>query len=150
MKTELLGVVANLGEVEARGVAELLGMSATAAAMALLRAYRAGLLARAGANGGVGFTYTLTDKGRRRLDHLSREPLPNPQTRSRNTKNHIVGGHEMRTRKIYSGIYHCPQCQYEVALTDEGTVRCEDCGGRLHEGPLPDDDSWEDEDEDDD
>ncbi len=150
MKVDLLGAVANQGEVEAREVATVLGMSPPAAAMALLRAYRAGLLARAGGNGGVGFTYTLTDKGWLRLHHLSTESLPSPQPRPRNTVNHMMGGHDVRTSKLYSGTYHCPQCQYEVALKDEGSVRCEDCSGRLHEGPLPEDDSWDDEDEDDD
>jgi hypothetical protein len=148
MKVDLLGAVANQGEVEAREVAILLGLSPAAAAMALLRAYRAGLLARTGANGGIGFTYALTDKGWLRLPYLAGESEPSPQMPSRHAVNHTAGGHNVRTRKLYSGNYHCPQCQYEVALRDESSVRCEDCGGRLSQGPLPDEESWDPEDED--
>ena len=147
MKADLLGAVANQGEVEAREVAVLLGLSPAAAAMALLRAYRAGLLARAGANGGVGFTYALTDKGWLRLHYLAGESEPISQTRSRHSVNHTVGGHDMRTRKLYSGPYHCPQCLYEITLRDEGSLRCEDCGSRLYDGALPEEEDWNGEDD---
>ena len=147
MKVDLLRAVADQGEVEAREVAELLEVSPAAAAMALLRAYRAGLLGRTGANGGVGYTYALTDKGWLRLHYLARETEPTSQPQ---TVDHPVRGHDMRTRKLYSGTYHCPQCLYEIALRDEGSLRCEDCGGRLFDGTLPEeeDSNGEDDEED--
>jgi hypothetical protein len=148
MKVDLLGGVANQGEVEARTAAVLLGLSPAAAAMALLRAYRAGLLTRAGAIGGVGFTYTLTDKGWLRFRYLAGESEPTSQTRSRHTVNHTVGGHDVRTRKLYSATYHCPQCPYEITLRDEGSLRCEDCGGRLDDGALPEEEGWNGDDDD--
>jgi predicted DNA-binding transcriptional regulator len=88
MKVDLLGAVANQGEVEAREVAVLLGLSPAAAAMALLRAYRAGLLARTGANGGIGFIYALTEKGWLRLHYLASESEPTFQTPSRHRESH--------------------------------------------------------------
>ena len=146
MKVDLLGAVADQGEVEAREVAELLELSRAAAAMALLRAYRAGLLGRTGANGGVGYTYALTDKGWLRLHYLASESEATSQPPS-HTVNHTVGGHHMRTRRLYSGTYHCPQCLYEIALRDEASLRCEDCGGRLFEGTLPEEADWTGEDD---
>jgi hypothetical protein len=150
MKVDLLGAVANQGEVEARTVAVLLGLSPAAAAMALLRAYRAGLLTRAGANGGVGFTYALTDKGWLRFRYLAGKSEPTSPTPSRHTVNHTVGGHHVRTRKLYSGTYHCPQCLYEITLRVEGSLRCEDCGGRLYDGALPEEEGWNGDDDDED
>jgi hypothetical protein len=145
MKVDLLRAVADQGEVEAREVAELLELSPAAAAMALLRAYRTGLLGRTGANGGVGYTYALTDKGWLRLHYLARESESVSQPTFQ-TVNHTVGGHDMRTRKLYSGTYHCAQCLYEITLRDEGSLRCEDCGGRLSDGILPEED-WNGEDD---
>jgi hypothetical protein len=148
MKVDLLRAVANQGEIEARETADLLGLSQPAAAMALLRAYRAGLLARTDASGGVGYAYGLTDKGWLRLHYLARETTPTSRATS-HTAHHPVRGHDMRTRKLYSGTYHCPQCVYEIALRDEGSLRCEDCGGRLFDGALPQEDDWTGEDEED-
>ena len=58
------------GDAEAMQVASALGLGYEAAAMALLRAYRGGLVARTGAPGSEPFRYTLTDKGEERLDYL--------------------------------------------------------------------------------
>lgn len=49
----------------------------------------------------------------------------------------------MRTKKLYSGLYHCPECVYEVTLTMEPSLKCQDCGGRLYEGELPDEDEYD-------
>ena len=43
----------------------------------------------------------------------------------------------MRTKRLYSGVYHCYECLYEVTLTAEASLKCPDCGSRLHEGELP-------------
>ena len=51
----------------------------------------------------------------------------------------------MRTKKLHSGAYHCAECLYEVDLTAEHSLKCQDCGERLCEGGLPDEDGYEDE-----
>ena len=43
----------------------------------------------------------------------------------------------MRRKKLHSGLYHCSACAYEVDLTAEASLKCEDCSGRLSTGPLP-------------
>jgi hypothetical protein len=53
----------------------------------------------------------------------------------------------MRSKKLHSGLYHCPECLYEVTLTAEASLRCDDCNERLYEGELPDEEPYE-EDED--
>jgi hypothetical protein len=51
----------------------------------------------------------------------------------------------MRTKKLHSGVFHCQECLSEVDLTAEHSLKCQDCGGRLCEGGLPDEDGFEDE-----
>lgn len=145
MKADVLAVVADRGEAEALEVASTLGLTYEAAAMALLRAYRSGLLGRVGSLSREAFRYFLTDKGRQRLDYLdgrSRHTAsPPPILKSRS------GDPDMRSKRLYSGLYHCYECLYEVTLTAEPSLKCPDCGGRLHEGELPpeaeDDDDYE-------
>lgn len=135
MKADVLAAVADSGETEALEVAGTLGLTYEAAAMALLRAYRGGLLARVGSLGREAFRYFLTEKGRQRLEYFS-------GIRQRTAKRHPIlntrsGDAEMRTKRLYSGLYHCYECLYEVTLTAEASLKCPDCGGRLHEGELP-------------
>lgn len=143
MKVDILNVLVERGEAEATEVAWALGLGYEAAAMALLRAYRGGLLARTGVPGSEPFRYTLTDKGAQRLDYLraaghpERRAIPYTPTQAR-------GDHVMRIRKRYSGLYHCTVCSYEVTLTDEPSLKCPDCDQRLFEGELPDEDSYDD------
>ena len=146
MKVDVLGVVANQGDADSREVAEGLSMSAEAAAMALLRAYRAGLVTRSGSGGTAGFRYALTQKGWERLKYLGgeRRPARRPRLVSINPQQ---GEHDMRSKKFHSGLYHCPECVYEITLTAEASLRCDDCKGRLYEGELPDEEPDE-EDED--
>ncbi len=146
MKVDVLGVVANQGEAEARDVAEAVGMNAEAAGMALLRAYRAGLLTRSGAGGHAGFRYALTQKGWERFEYLDGQRRPARRSRLASI-NPQPGDDDMRSKKLHSGLYHCPECVYEVTLTAEASLRCEDCKGRLYEGELPDEEPYE-EDED--
>ena len=53
----------------------------------------------------------------------------------------------MRSKRLHSGLYHCRECAYEITLTAEASLRCDDCKGRLYEGELPDEERYE-EDED--
>lgn len=139
----MLRVVAEQGDVEARDVAAALGMGPETAAMALLRAYRTGLLTRTGPGGCVGFGYCLTEKGRQRLEYLDGE-RPVASVARVVSFNPKQGDDNMRTKKLHSGTYHCPECLYEVDLTAEHSLKCQDCGGRLSEGGLPDEDGYED------
>lgn len=150
MKADVLAAVADRGEAEAVEIADTLGLTYEAAAMALLRAYRGGLLARVGSLGQEAFRYFLTDKGKRRLEYLE-------GTRRRDSVgpasilNSRSGDPDMRTKRLHSGLYHCYECVYEVTLTAEPSLKCPDCGSRLREGELPeeaeDDDEYEDEEE---
>jgi hypothetical protein len=70
MKADVLAAVADRAEADAVEVADAVGLTYEAAAMALLRAYRGGLLARIGAPGLQAFRYSLTDKGRQRLEYF--------------------------------------------------------------------------------
>ena len=142
MKIDVLGVVANQGEPETRDVAEALGMNVEGAAMALLRAYRAGLLTRSGAGGSAGFRYAMTQKGWDRLEYLNGERRPAPRSRPL-AFNPQQGDDDMRSKKLHSGLYHCPECLYEVTLTAEASLQCGDCKGRLYEGELPDEEPYE-------
>ena len=147
MKVDVLAAVADRGEADAVEVADALGLTYEAAAMALLRAYRGGLLARTSTPGQQAFRYSLTDKGMRRLEYLAgpqrhaARPTSTPKSRS--------GDPDMRTKRLYSGLYHCPECVYEVTLTSEPSLKCLDCGGRLYEGKLPEEQDDDDYDEDD-
>ena len=119
--------------------------------MTLLRAYRAGLVARSGVRGAQVFQYALTDKGLERLQYLagsspSQREISAPTTLDR-------GDSDMRMKKVHSGLYHCRACLYEVDLTAEASLKCEDCEGRLSKGPLPEieedeEDDYEDDEED--
>lgn len=147
MKADVLAAVADRGEAEAVDVADALGLTYEAAAMALLRAYRSGLLARHGSLGREPFRYFLTEKGRQRLEYLHgtrRHSATSPSIL--NTRS---GDSDMRTKRLYSGLYHCYECLYEVTLTAEPSLKCPDCGGRLREGELPEEPEDEDEYEDD-
>jgi hypothetical protein len=144
MKIDVLAAVADRGEADSLEVADTLDFTYEAAAMALLRAYRGGLLARVGAPGRESFQYALTDKGWQRLEYLrtaSRHPVRRPILTQRS------GDPDMRTKKLYSGLYHCPECKYEVTLTMEASLKCEDCGGRLYEGELPEQDDYDEDEE---
>jgi hypothetical protein len=149
MKADVLAAVADRGEADAVEVADALGLTYEAAAMALLRAYRGGLLARIGTQGLAAFRYSLTDKGAQRLEYLN--GTRRQTARSTSTPNSRSGDPDMRTKKLYSGLYHCPECMYEVTLTSESSLKCRDCGGRLYEGELPeepqDNDEYEEDDE---
>lgn len=146
MKVDVLEAVADHGEAEALVVANTLGSTYEAAAMALLRACRGGLLARIGTRGQEPFRYALTDKGRQRLEyfHGARWPGVSHLNSSLNSRS---GDADMRTKKLYSGLYHCLECVYEVTLTAEPSLKCADCGGRLYEGALPEEEDEYDEDE---
>jgi DNA-directed RNA polymerase subunit RPC12/RpoP len=146
MKADVLAAVAERGEADAVEVADALGLTYEAAAMALLRAYRGGLLARIGALGLQAFRYSLTDKGTQRLEYF--DGTGRDAARPTSTLNSRSGDPDMRTKRLYSGLYHCPECVYEVTLTSEPSLKCPDCGGRLYEGKLPEE-AEEDYDEDD-
>jgi len=135
MKADVLAAVADHGEADAVEVADALGLTYEAAAMALLRAYRGGLLVRIGAPGLQGFRYSLTDKGTQRLEYLA--GTRRDTARSTSNLNSRPGDPDMRTKRLYSGLYHCPECVYEVTLTSELSLKCPDCSGRLYEGGLP-------------
>ncbi len=145
MKADVLAAVADRGEADAVEVADALGFTYEAAAMALLRAYRGGLLARIGAPSLQAFRYSITDKGVQRLEYLreTRRGAVHPTS----TPNSRSGDPDMRTKRLYSGLYHCPECVYEATLTSEPSLKCPDCGGRLYEGELPeepdDDDDYD-------
>lgn len=149
MKVDVLAAVADRGEAEAVEVAETLGLTYEAAAMALLRAYRGGLLARVGSFGREAYRYFLTDKGRQRLEYLdgTRQHTANLPS----ILNSRSGDPNMRTKRLYSGLYHCYECVYVATLTAEPSLKCPDCGGRLHEGELPeemeDDEDYEEDEE---
>ncbi len=145
MKVDVLEAVADHGEAEALEVANTLGSTYEAAAMALLRAYRGGLLARIGTPRQEPFRYALTDKGRQRLDYGARRHGVSHPSSPLNPRS---GDADMRTKKLYSGSYHCPECVYEVTLTAEPSLKCPDCGGRLYEGELPEEEDDYDGDED--
>jgi hypothetical protein len=149
MKADVLAAVADRGEADAVEVADALGFTYEAAAMALLRAYRGGLLARTGAPGLQAFRYSLTDKGVQRLEYLA--GTQRHAARPRSTPNSSSGESDMRTKRLYFGLYHCPECVYEVTLTSEPSLKCPDCGGRFYEGELPeesdDDDDYDEGDE---
>jgi transcription initiation factor IIE alpha subunit len=143
MKVDILSVLAERGEAEATEVAWALGVGYETAAMALLRAYRGGLVARTGAPGSEPFRYALTDKGAQRLDYLRAGGHPDRHA-VHYSPTKVRGDDDMRSKKLHSGLYHCPECLYEVTLTAEASLRCEDCKGRLYEGELPDEDSYDD------
>jgi len=92
---------------------------------------------------------SLTDKGVQRLEYLA--GTRRHAARPTSTPNSRSGEPDMRTKRLYSGLYHCPECVYEVTLTSEPSLKCPDCGGRLYEGELPeeseDDDDYDEGDE---
>jgi len=149
MKADVLATVADRGEADAVEVADALELTYEAAAMALLRAYRGGLLARIGAVGLQAFRYSLTDKGTQRLEYF--DGTRRNTGRSTSTLHSRSGDPDMRTKRLYSGLYHCPECVYEVTLTSEPSLKCSDRGDRLYEGELPeepdDDDGYDEDDE---
>ncbi len=104
--------------------------------MGLLRATRAGLLGRVGGGGGP-FRYALTEQGWARLQYLSSRARGRGRAGPGPWRAGSPGGATMRIKRLYNGLYHCPDCLYEVELTGEASLKCEDCQGLLCEGPLP-------------
>ena len=146
MKVDVLNVVADQRDADAGEVADALDSTYGAAAMALLRACRAGLLRRVGTSGRGPFRYGLTTKGSERLAYLGGQRRPARHSRLV-PSNPSQGDDDMRAKKLHSGLYHCPECLYTVTLTAEASLKCDTCHGRLYEGELPDEESFE-EDED--
>ena len=144
MKVDILSVLAERGEAEATEVAWALGVGYEAAAMGLMRAYRGGLVARTGAAGPEPFRYALTDKGAQRLDYLRAGSDPDRRVVHYGPTK-VRGDDDMRSKTLRSGLYHCPECLYEVTLTAEASLQCEDCKGRLYEGELPEEEPYEEE-----
>jgi DNA-binding transcriptional ArsR family regulator len=70
-KIEILELVSELGECTAFDIAEITGRDEKAAAMALMRYYRQGLLHRY--REGYSYVYGITEKGEGRLDYLRKE-----------------------------------------------------------------------------
>jgi DNA-binding transcriptional regulator PaaX len=73
MKLDILGAVNLYGSAEAVHIAAETGMPIEGVRMALLRAWRAGLLTRSGMPGREPFTYSLTSRGLDRLVFLETE-----------------------------------------------------------------------------
>ena len=73
MKLDILSAVNLYGSAEAVHIAAETGMPIEGVRMALLRAWRAGLLIRSGMPGREPFTYFLTGRGLDRLAFLERE-----------------------------------------------------------------------------
>lgn len=46
----------------------------------------------------------------------------------------------MRTRKTWSGVFHCPVCQIEEEFLNDDCLECRECGERMIPGPLFEDD----------
>ena len=67
-KIEILQLVSELGECSSFDVADLTGRNEKAAAMALVRYYRQGLLYRY--RDGYSYVYGITDRGEGRLEYL--------------------------------------------------------------------------------
>lgn len=67
-KIEVLQLISELGECTSLDVAELTGRDEKAAAMALVRYYRQGLLYRY--REGYSYVYGITDRGEGRLEYL--------------------------------------------------------------------------------
>lgn len=44
----------------------------------------------------------------------------------------------MRTRRTFSGIFHCTGCGIEEELDEADNVLCQDCGELMVAGPLLD------------
>ena len=144
MKVNVLEAVADHRDADAGEVAGALGSTYGAAAMALLRACRAGLLTRVGTSGRGPFRYLLTTKGWERLAYLGGQRHPARHSRL-GPSNPRQGDDDMRTKKLHSGLYHCPECDYEVTLTAEASLKCDNCDGRLYQGELPDERWFEEE-----
>jgi hypothetical protein len=46
------------------------------------------------------------------------------------------GAQKVKTRKMHTGIYSCPDCCVEFDLFMDEALKCDDCGGPLVPGPL--------------
>lgn len=46
------------------------------------------------------------------------------------------GAQKMKTRKMHTGIYSCPDCCVEFDLFMDEALKCDDCGGPLVPGSL--------------
>jgi DNA-binding transcriptional regulator PaaX len=73
MKLDVLRAVDLYGSAEAVHIAAEIGMPIEGVRMALLRAWRAGLLMRSGMPGREPFTYALTNRGLDRLAFLEKK-----------------------------------------------------------------------------
>ncbi len=144
-KVEVLSILSEQGEADAAEVAQLLDITYETAAMALPRAYRAGLVGRSGHRGAEMFRYTLTEKGFERLRYLAGNSRNHRAGTLSFTTSH-KGDSDMRVKKVHSGVFHCARCGYEVELTSEASLKCEDCGERLSTGPLPEEDEYDEDD----
>jgi ribosomal protein S27E len=43
----------------------------------------------------------------------------------------------MKSPKLHTGTFHCPECCTEFDLFAEQNLKCEGCGELLMKGPLP-------------
>ena len=62
-----------------------------------------------------------------RLDKL----FGNPESVSKSP-----GVQKLKTRKMHTGIYSCPECCVEFDLFMDEALKCDDCGGPLVSGQL--------------
>ena len=62
-----------------------------------------------------------------RIDNLFRNPESDSNTQ---------GVQKLKTRKMHTGIYSCPDCCVEFNLFMDETLKCDDCGGPLVSGQL--------------
>lgn len=127
-KQELLEYLADSPGSDAPGVASQFGAPYAAAAMALLRLSRQGLVSRDIEPLYGRLQYALTQRGYDRLAYF---------------RDQTYGGNTMKRAKSHTGTYHCPNCMVEFELVAETSLKCEECQGPLAVGGL--DEIWEDE-----
>ena len=155
-KWELLEHLGSVGNATAIDVADALGESYAAAAMALLRLARQGLATRSHVSDSAAYAYQLSPRGWERLEFFLRaypaldttiNSIARPNTSTQSKKGDLL----MRQKRLHTGTFHCPQCFIEYALTSEESLACDRCEGPLASGTL--DEVWtddENEEEDDD
>jgi len=151
-KRDVLASLGDLGEADAAELANTLGVPYATTAMALLRLVRQHLASRVIDPQRGLYAYQLTDHGHARLAFFEDEgSAPPGQTEATTSRRHsplTKGGDLMKHKKLHSGTYHCRECLYEVTLTAEASLQCDDCKGRLYEGELPEEEEEEYEEED--
>jgi DNA-binding MarR family transcriptional regulator len=162
-KGELLDYLAQVATADAKDVADVFEIQYAAAAMALLRLTRQGLVRRYADEGHALYFYELTDRGHDRLEFFrqrdwhkeeatdARNPRHHRRAAGRSAAHHRFGRvehHEveaMKRRKMHTGTLHCPQCFIEFELFAEQSLACDQCQGPLAAGTL--DQVWSDNDE---